>query len=178
MTKYYFRLLLLLATIFGIFALIGSLLPRGYSISSEILIDAPPQAVFAEINDLENWQSWSPWSPERIEGLTVRCIGTSGVGNAMTWNDARGEGKLWIITSEPACKIEYLMRFSNFPEMTSDITLTPTDNATKVQWSSQGRLPSGPFYGYLAPFFGYHMRHEYDESLIRLKDKLEEGLDP
>lgn len=172
---------MLIASIIAFFAVIGSLLPRRYEINAEIIIMVPPEEIFAEINTLENWKAWSPWSPERIEGLTVRCTGTSGVGNAMVWNDARGEGKLWITDSQPNGKIEYSMRFSNFPEMTSDLTLTPVsseENSTLIRWNSKGRLPNGPFYGYLAPFFGTHMRYEYDESLHRLKDKLEEGLAP
>jgi len=173
MTKYFFRLLLLIACIVGFIALIGSLLPRSYSVSSQIVIASPIEAVFEQLNELENWSSWSPWDPQRIEGLTVACTGDAGVGNAMTWKDSRGEGKLWITDSQPHCKIEYSMRFSYFPEMQSTIRLTPKAEETEVQWISQGSLPSGPFFGFLSPFFGTHMQYMYDDSLSRLKEKLE-----
>ena len=68
------------------------------------------------------------------------------------------------------------MTFAGFPEMASQFELRPgreDPNRTEVVWSSQGRLPGGPFYGYFAPFFATQMRNEYDKSLARLKEQVE-----
>lgn len=173
MTKYYFRLALLIGSIIGFFALIGALLPRSYSINCQIGIDAPPDIVFSQINDLNNWKEWSSWNPARIEGLKVHVVGDAGEGNAMQWQDRRGEGKLWITNSQPNSGIEYRLRFDRFPEMTSKMTLTDEGETTRVEWISQGRLPGGPFYGYLAPFFPIHLQYEYDDCLLRLKELVE-----
>ena len=178
MAKYYFRLVLLIGGIIGFFALVGSLLPRGYSIDCDIEIAAPADQIFAQINSLENWQHWSSWDPERISGLTVVVVGDPGVGNAMQWTDLRGEGKLWITASQPPEFVEYRLLFDRFPEMSSRMTLIPQADSdrTVVQWNSRGRLPGGPFYGYLAPLFPIHLRYEYDDCLVRLKERVEKKI--
>jgi len=46
---------------------------------------------------------------------------------------------------------------------------------TKVVWSSSGTLPGGPFYGFFSPFFATGMQHQYDGSLVRLKELVEKS---
>lgn len=171
MTKYYFRLILLFGSVIGFFAIIGSLLPRSYSFVSEIQIDGNQQEIFEKINSLPEWQSWSKqWNPEEIEGLEISYNGESeGIGAAQTWSDIRGTGKLWITKSKPFDSIEYEMEFANFPKMTSRFELEPIKTGIQVRWSSDGKLPGGPFYGYFAAFFSGQMQAEYERSLEKLK---------
>ena len=175
MAKYYFRLALLVAGIIGFFALVGSLLPRSYSFTSEIEINAEAASLFPRINSLQNWQEWSrQWNPAEIEGLEIQYNGNpDGVGAAQSWTDVRGSGKLWITQSVPDQSIEYEMTFANFPKMTSQIELVPNDSTTRIRWSSQGKLPGGPFYGYFGPFFSAQMKAEYEMSLEKLKSVAE-----
>lgn len=174
MAKYYFRLLLLFGSVIGFFALIGSLLPRSYEFASEIEINAPIETVFADLNALENWKSWSQWDPARIPDLTVTYSGPpAGEGSTQAWTEPRGSGKLWITKSTKPHELQYELLFANFPKMTSLMVLSEVEGKTKLRWSSRGKLPSGPFYGYFAPFFGPQLEGEYEQSLLRLKKKLE-----
>jgi hypothetical protein len=187
MAKYYFRFVLLVGAVtgvlIGIFALLGSLLPRSYDFTCEIDIAAPPEEIFEQIDQLRNWPSWTNWNPGEIEGLTVQCAGESGVGCAMSWTDSRGSGKLWIVESVPPQSMTYLMRFHHFPEMTSEFRLAPLSPKlsgsepapTRVKWTSRGSLPSGPFYGYWASQFSIQMQAQYQRSLEKLKAKLEKS---
>lgn len=171
MAKYYFRLVLLVGAIIGFFAIVGSLLPRSYSFTSEIEIAEEPAKLFPMINSLQNWQQWSrQWNPNEIESLEIQYNGNpAGVGAAQTWTDIRGSGKLWITESTADQSIKYEMTFANFPKMTSQIELVPAGSMTRVKWSSQGKLPGGPFYGYFAAFFSAQMKSEYERSLKELK---------
>jgi hypothetical protein len=180
MTKYYFRLLLLLGSVVGFFAIVGSLLPRSYSFVSEVSIASSQQEIFQKINSLKEWQAWSKqWNPNEIEGLEIRYNGESeGVGAAQSWTDVRGNGKLWITKSKPFRLIEYDMEFGSFPKMISQIELKPAGDQVCVTWSSQGRLPGGPFYGYFAPFFSSQMQAEYERSLENLKRVVESNEAP
>ena len=180
MAKYYFRLILLIGAVIGFFAIVGSLLPRSYKFSSEIEINADQTQIFPQINSLPNWQNWSrQWNPAEIENLEIQYNSKpTGVGAAQNWTDIRGRGKLWITKSTPNQLISYDMTFGNFPKMTSQIELLPSDSTTNVRWSSSGRLPGGPFYGYFGSFFSTQMKSEYEKSLEKLKSVVESSLDP
>ncbi|MFT5300995.1 MAG: hypothetical protein ACI87E_000628 [Mariniblastus sp.] len=176
MAKYYFRLVLLVATIIGFFALVGSLLPRSYSFTSEIEVAASPEQIFPQINSLPNWQNWSrQWNPTEIEGLEISYNNVkSGAGAAQSWTDIRGKGKLWITVSEADEAIQYEMEFAGFPKMSSSIELTvAADDKTTVRWTSDGKLPGGPFYGYFGSFFSGQMKSQYGMSLEKLKSLVE-----
>jgi hypothetical protein len=170
----------LIGAVIGFFAIVGSLLPRSYSFTSEIEINADQTEIFSQINTLPNWRNWSrQWNPTEIENLEIQYNGQpTGVGAAQSWTDVRGTGKLWITESSPNHSIEYEMTFENRPTMFSKIELVPGDSTTNVRWSSEGKLPGGPFYGYFGSFFSTHMKEEYDKSLEKLKKYVEDHLDP
>lgn len=179
MAKYYFRLVLLLGAVIGFFAIIGSLIPRSYSFTSEIDINAERSEVFPQINSLPNWSNWSKqWNPAEIENLEIEYNGEpTGVGAAQSWTDIRGTGKLWITESTLDQSITYEMIFDKFPKMTSQIELLPGDSSTHIRWHSEGRLPGGPFYGYFGSFFSTQMKSEYDRSLEKLKVFVEQEME-
>src|SRR5687768_4030633 len=39
-------------------------LPDKVHVEREIEINAPPEVIFAEINDLHRWPNWEPWGKE------------------------------------------------------------------------------------------------------------------
>ncbi len=168
-----FGILFLLALIV---AAIGVFLPRDFTIHSAIEIEAEPNEVFAMINSLPNWQQWSTWNEERVDGLTIEYgQKIEGVGAVQTWRDTRGSGKLWITASEPNRQLEYRLKFGDFPEMRNEFMLSSTPDGTLISWHSSGSLPAGPFYGYSAMLFPSQMTHQYNQSLIRLKEVLEQS---
>ena len=126
------------------------------------------------LNELPNWQHWSTFSEERIESLKVTYGSQrSGEGASQTWTDARDGGKLWITKSIPNELIEYDLNFGKFPTMKSRLELNGSGEKTVVRWNSEGRLPSGAFYGYTALLFPGQMNYEYQQSLTRLKEFVE-----
>ena len=153
---------------------VGYFLPRDFEIESSIDIAAPPDRVFEMLNSLPEWQHWSTWNEERVEGLAIRYGKIKeGVGAVQTWTDARGSGKLWITKSEPSKSLEYKLKFGDFPEMFSRLELFPSQSGTRIEWTSEGSLPDGAFYGYSALLFPIQMTHQYEQSLNRLKEIIE-----
>jgi len=173
--KYWIRLLALLGCVILIFAAIGSLLPHGYTLSATQQIGATPDEVYARIDRLPDWKSWSQWDPDLIEDLTI-SYGADG--KSQRWTDVRGEGKLWFIEQKPGERIDYRLRFANFPEMEASIVLEPKGGGTLVTWSSEGILPSGPFYGFFRHVFVSGMTRQYEHSLMKLKGVVEEPEKP
>jgi uncharacterized protein YndB with AHSA1/START domain len=77
--------------------------PGKFRISRSATISAPPDVVFARVNDFRNWQAWSPWArldpdaKNTFEGIT------SGAGSTFRWegNAKVGQGAMSILESEP-----------------------------------------------------------------------------
>ena len=70
MLKYYFRALLLFGSVILFFAFIGCLIPRSFSFTAELAIAGKPEAIFAQLNSLENWPNWSrQFNPAEIVDL-------------------------------------------------------------------------------------------------------------
>ena len=172
MKSIFLRLICAIGLVLAFFWLVGSLLPRSYSIRSSVNIARPAEDVFPMINDLRNWDEWSPWGAQAE--LDVRYSGEEqGIGSVQTWTDPRGDGKLWIIGSQPNQSVTYKMYSGDFPEMDSHFELTEAGEATEVTWTSEGTLPSGAFYGYFSWLFAPGMRAEYGRALARLKSVVE-----
>ena len=119
-------------------------------------------------------QQWSTWNEERVEGLKI-VYGEkrAGVGGVQTWTDARGSGKMWITKSEYPSRLEYSLKFGEFPKMLSQMKLEAEEGQTHLTWSSQGRLPGGAFYGFSALVFPAQMTYQYEQSLEQLKKLLD-----
>jgi uncharacterized protein YndB with AHSA1/START domain len=152
-----------------LFLLIGMLLPHGYQTSAEVVIDAPPAKVFSYLNRLDRWPEWSQWATSKDSMFTVEYgPQVEGVGAVQTWKEPRGTGKLWVTGSDPDRSLEYVVEFGDFPRMTSRFELEPVESGTRLRWSSEGRLPSGPFYGWLRMAFVNGMKSQYQQALNKL----------
>ena len=155
-------------------AIVGNFLPRDYEFETSRNIKAEPDAVFAMINELPNWKLWSNWNPERVPDLKIQYGEIQkGEGAVQTWTDSRDSGKLWITESQPNKLLQYRLKFGDFPEMESQINLKQSGKVTQVTWTSKGKLPNGPFYGYFAMIFPTQMRYQYEHNLQRLAEIVE-----
>ena len=177
MSKYFLRLLMLIAAIIGVLLLFEQLLPRSYDFQRSVEIDRPAEEIFPYLNSLEKWPQWSQqFNLKHIE--EIKYNGTDeGVGAAQTWTEIRGSGKLWITESKPNEELAYESEFHDFPKMTSLLTLDPSsDNETVVTWRSTGQLPRAPLYGLMNSIGVYetHMEYQYEKSLAALKALVEE----
>ena len=173
--RFLMRLLAAITCVILIVASIGYFLPRDFELEASIRIETKPELVFSKINSLPNWQFFSTFNEQKIEGLKITYgEQAEGVGAVQKWTDARGSGKMWITESKASESIKYDLQFGDFPVMKSQISLTETDSGTDVLWKSRGSLPSGPFYGFFAPFFSGQLDHEYGLCLQQLKKICEE----
>lgn len=150
--------------------LIGTMMPRGFETSSSVVIKAPPEVIFPQINNIKMWANWSMWNEHDIPGLKVEYSGPdSGVGAVQKWTEKRGEGKLWITESLENEVVNFTSIFAHFPESQSSITLTPGTDGVRVEWKSEGALPGGPFYGWFGMTFSDSLAREYKKALKKLK---------
>ncbi len=119
--------------------------PDTFRVKRTAAIKAPPEKIFALIDDLKAWGTWSPWekkdpSMKRTYGATTR-----GKGATYAWegNKDVGQGSMEIAASTPpsriALKLDFLKPFEAHNSV--EFTLAPAGDTTKVTWEMQGPTP-------------------------------------
>ena len=140
-------------------------------------IKAPPEKVFALINDFKSWSAWSPW--EKKDPAMKRTFGavTSGKGAQYAWDGNKdvGQGSMEITESVPSSKIvlklDFIKPFEGHNVV--EFTLTPQGDTTNVAWVMQGPTP------YFAKIFHVFMDmdsmvgKDFESGLANLKTAAE-----
>ena len=141
----------MLTTFLIIAALIAAVLiyaatrPDIFRVERSLSIKAPPDKLFALINDYRNWPSWSPY--EKLDPAMQRKLSgaESGKGAVYEWegNKKIGKGRMEILESSPASKISIKLDFFAPFEAhnTAVFTLAPNGGATDVTWAMHGPAP-------------------------------------
>src|SRR6476660_3352771 len=119
--------------------------PDTFRVQRSAAIKAPPEKVFALINDFKRWDAWSPW--EKKDPAMKRTWGavTSGKGATYAWegNKDVGQGSMEIAESiapsKVALKLDFLKPFE--AHNTVVFTLEPKDGVTNVTWAMEGPAP-------------------------------------
>ncbi|MEZ6094411.1 MAG: SRPBCC family protein [Pirellulaceae bacterium] len=170
-TKFFLRLIFAVLVLVGVILLIGTMISRDYSLEATVTIPAPREKVFAKLNDLRQWQDWSEFSVETNKGIQSLNYGatTEGKDASLTWTDQRGSGKLWITETIPNESLKYIVEFGRFPRMHAEFDLVAdSDEQTTVRWTSAGRLPPGPFYGWFGMYVSENLKQQYERNLEKL----------
>ncbi len=116
--------------------------PDTFRVQRSASIQAPPQKVFALINDFNAWGAWSPWEKKDLAMKRTFGAVTVGKGAHYAWegNQEVGQGRMEITESEPASKIALKLDFLKPFEAhnTVEFTLAAQGNTTNVTWAMHG----------------------------------------
>lgn len=135
----------------AVFVLIAGLLafaatrPDSFSVQRTTTIQAPPEKIFALINDFRQWPQWSPW--EQLDPSMQRSYSgpASGLGAVYGWSSEgkAGAGRMEITDAVPSGKVTIRLDFSKpfAAHNTAEFTLEPEGTATKVTWRMFGPSP-------------------------------------
>jgi uncharacterized protein YndB with AHSA1/START domain len=134
-------LIVLLVAIVGVLGFAATK-PDTFRVERKMTIAAPPEAVFAMIEDFHRWNEWSPW--EKLDPNMTRTHSgpAKGVGARYAWsgNSDVGQGSMEITEATPATKIVFKLDFIAPFEAhnTGEFVLTPKDGGTEIVWSMYG----------------------------------------
>ncbi len=136
--------LVLLAAIIGLLAF-ATTKPDTFSVQRSASIKAPPDKVFALVNDFHAWPKWSPW--EKLDPAMKRTHSgaASGKGTVYEWsgNSDVGAGRMEITDaaapSKLVIKLDFITPFEghNITEFTFD----GQGDSTQVTWNMHGPAP-------------------------------------
>lgn len=110
------RLLVVLAVLgvlIGAFLVYVAVQPTYVVIEREVVIAAPPEVVYAHIEDLRQWDAWSPWAKLDPQALQTFEGAPKGVGAIMKWsgNDQVGSGQMTIVKAEAPKSLVLELKF-------------------------------------------------------------------
>lgn len=119
--------------------------PDTFSVQRAAGVKAPPEKVFALINDFKRWDAWSPW--EKKDPAMKRTWGatTSGKGATYAWdgNSDVGQGSMEITDSvapsRVTLKLDFVKPFEGHNIV--EFTLEPKGDVTNVNWAMRGPAP-------------------------------------
>ena len=136
------KVLLVLIALVAVLAVVVASRPSEFRVERTTIIDAPPAAVFAQVNDFHRWPAWNPWGKLDPTMKQTYEGAPAGVGAAYTWvgNRQVGEGRMAITESRPDELIRVRLEFVKPLPGTSvaEFTFRPQGNQTAVTWSMTG----------------------------------------
>lgn len=172
---------ILLGAVATVMAL-ASRYPDHFVMARKIEIDAPPAAVFAQINDFHNWEAWSPWAKLDPAAKSTFEGPASGEGAIFGWagNEQVGEGTMKIVRSRPDALIDVELKFIKPFEDKADVqfTFVPVDGKTVLEWSMSGKRNLAQKAMCLCMNMDRMVGTSYEEGLANIKRVVETKAKP
>jgi hypothetical protein len=165
------------AIVVAIIALIGGayMLPQAIHVERTTVIERPTAAVFPYINSLRRANEWSPWSEYDPNARMTYSGADEGVGAKMEWsgNAKVGSGSQQITESITNRKVASDLHFAERGPAKAALTLTTTEQGTKVVWSLDVDLGNNPIARYMGTSIDKSVGTDYERGLAKLKALVE-----
>lgn len=137
------KILLALVALIGILVAVIATRPDDFRVTRSATFNAPPAAVFEQVNDFQKWEAWSPWAKLDPNVKNTFEGPAAGKGAVFRWagNLEVGEGEMTIAESRPPELILLDLHFIKPFEGTSttEFTFKPSGDQTAVTWTMFGK---------------------------------------
>jgi Polyketide cyclase / dehydrase and lipid transport len=147
--------------------------PDTFRIQRTASIKAPPEKIFAFINDMRAWVRWSPFEKKDPDMKRIFSGAEAGKGSFYEWDGDRniGRGRLAITDTAPPFKVVVDMHFIRPFEAydTAEFTLEPHGDMTTVTWEMRGPVPYVGKIVHLFVNMDRMLGNEFDAGLENLK---------
>ena len=109
------------------------------------IVNAPPEKIFALINDLHRWRVWSPYENKDPAMKRTLSGAAHGKGAVYEWegNKDVGKGRMEISDTSPPSRVLIKLDFVRPFEAHNivEFTLEPNGDSTNVTWAMRGSSP-------------------------------------
>lgn len=141
-------------------------------VSRSTIINAPAQAVYHAVANMDQWEAWSPWLIMEPEATVT----VSDDGQSYHWLGARvGEGRMAVTDRVENQSARYDLTFITPFKSTAKVgmDLREVEGGTEVTWTMDSQLPFFMFFmkRMMETFIGM----DYERGLSLLKDYVEDG---
>lgn len=167
------KIIIAIVVVIAAILIYASTKPDNFTVERSALINAAPEKVFAQINDLHLWQAWSAWERKDPNMKKTHSGAASGVGAIYAWegNGNVGKGSMTITESVPNQKVQIKLDFISPFEghNMADMVLQTQGNSTQVSWKMYGPMAFVP--KVMGVFFDMDkmIGKDFEDSLANLK---------
>jgi carbon monoxide dehydrogenase subunit G len=147
--------------------------PDTFRVQRAASINAPPEKIFAHINDFHRWRAWSAYEEKDPAMKRTLSGAANGKGAVYEWEGNRdiGKGRMEITETSPPTKVTIALDFVRPFEAHNivEFTLEPNGDSTRVTWAMHGPSP------YAAKLMGIFVNldsmigKDFEIGLARLK---------
>ncbi len=164
--------------VLGLVLTAGSLLlPGDFKVSRTVLVAAPPERVFEQLDDPRRWKAWSVWN-QRDPAMQITYEGPPrGAGAVWSWKSGtEGDGRMSFTAAEPGRRLAYDLFFPDFGTTSKgEITLQPSGSGTQVTWTMNGNMGTNPMFRWVALFADRMVGADFEAGLANLRQLVEKG---
>jgi hypothetical protein len=140
------KIVIALIVLVVILAAVGSMLPGSYKVERSIVINAPAEIVFDQVNDLKKNEAWSPWKASDSSIRISYGAITAGKGATSSWTSKKsGNGSMTIEESDPGRSLKIDLVFEGQGGGKALWSFTPEGEGVKVDEAMAGDLGRNPF---------------------------------
>jgi uncharacterized protein YndB with AHSA1/START domain len=156
--------------------------PDLFRVQRSASIQAPPEKIFALINDLRAFNTWNPYEKKdpNLKGRYSGPASGTGAGYAFDGNKDVGTGSIEILESSPPSRVT--MRLSMIEpfkaQNTVEFTLVPIGGATNVTWAMQGPAPFIAKIIHVFVDMDKMVGRDFEAGLANLKSAVERAAGP
>ncbi|HYO65434.1 MAG TPA: SRPBCC family protein [Archangium sp.] len=172
------KILIASTTLVGLLLAIGLVLPSTFRVERSTTLQAPPEAIYPYVADLERWREWGPWRAEKYPGSQWMFGGPQeGVGAVHSWSGGSvGNGTLSLTRADPKTGVAYDMSVEHGRYLVHGrISFEPEGQGTRVTWVDEGDLGRNPFAHYLVPLIRSRLGGYLEEGLAGLAKRVASG---
>lgn len=173
------NIFIVLVILAALFVIVGLFLPSKFKVERALVINAPQEQIFEQVNSLKNWSNWSEWNKMDPNMKISYSEMEAGVGAYYSWvsqNTNIGKGKITTTKSEPVDYFEAIMEFEGMKPSTLYTKLEPTEGGIKVIMGMNSDVGSNFITKYFFNLWGDAMvGGNYEKSLSNLEKYLKEN---
>ncbi|MEJ6390009.1 SRPBCC family protein [Gymnodinialimonas ulvae] len=168
--------------LFGLVAIValaliaGFFLPRHVIVERELIVDAPPEAVFPHVSSLQAFAAWSPWGDLDPDMQVAYSGPDTGVGNVMEWTSDHpnvGNGRQEIVEIVENERVTTDLDFGDMGTARAWWQLDPDGSGTRVTWGLDADMGSGPIGRWFGLLMDGMVGADYERGLSRLQAAVE-----
>ncbi|MGE0561229.1 MAG: SRPBCC family protein [Flavobacteriales bacterium] len=149
-------------------------LPSSLKIERKIAIDASPDVVFHQVDELKNWKNWAVWAEKDSTIYTKSeafSLPSSGVGAVFSWaseHEGVGQGSMKITKSEPFELVELSLDLG-IDDVFSYWNFQQKEGVVEVTWGVNFDFGFNPVSKWFGLFMEDELIADFEKGLTKLK---------